>query len=309
VLRHSRRLEQLLVQLQYAVERGEPLRAFRGQHLLPYEVRLHGRNGFRVERIVPGGRPGERHGDAGLGLLVHRLDDGWLRRRILRFDKPTYAFTMPANNLALSANFGKALFTDTFEAYSTGGTSFDSVDKNDIAGPNQAANGSGNPWWGSVPPNGRINTAYSHNGGKSLYGTAGGCKDCYNLAYRLNGGSPFTGSVYLDWWFYDPLGSGGSTTNFCGDYTALSYYTGIPAGADYPDPTPESAADADSAVGGGMSDDLATGYNPARYQVRIAGDSGGYHNGWFNTNITRSTGWHHAGLSRGRGNRRPTPMT
>jgi len=28
----------------------------------------------------------------------------------------------------------------------------------------------------------------------------------------MNAGSAFTGNVYLDWWFYDPLGSTGTTT-------------------------------------------------------------------------------------------------
>lgn len=205
-----------------------------------------------------------------------------------------YTFNMPANNYTLYAKFARALMVEEFEAYNLGGTSFESIDKNDPAGPNQAANGSGNPWWGPLPPNGRITQARSHTGARSLWGTAGGCRDFYNLAYRVGGGSAITGNVYLDWWFYDPLGSGGSATNFCGDYTALTYYSGMPLALDHPNPAPSSMPSGLQQLAIGMSDDVAAGYDPAKYQVRVVGAAGSYHNGWFNTNITRSVGWHHA---------------
>ncbi len=207
---------------------------------------------------------------------------------------PNYTFTMPPDDYTLYARFARALMVEDFEGYNTGGDSFDSIDKNDPAGPNQAANGAGNPWWGATPPNGRIATAMSHTGAKSLWGTAGGCRDFYNLAYRVGGGSAIPGSAYLDWWFYDPLGSGGSTTNFCGDYTALALYYGMPVSADYPTPEPGSMPSGQQQLAVGMSDDLAAGYNAAKYQVRVVGASGSYHNGWFNTNVTRAVGWHHA---------------
>lgn len=205
-----------------------------------------------------------------------------------------YTFNMPPNNYTLYAKFARALMVEEFEAYNLGGTSFESIDKNDSAGPNQAANGSGNPWWGPLPPNGRITQARAHTGTKSLWGTAGGCRDFYNLAYRVGGGSAFTGNVYLDWWFYDPLGSSGSATDFCGDYTALTYYSGMPTALDHPNPAPDSMPSGLQQLAIGMSDDVAAGYNPSKYQVRVVGASGSYHNGWFNTNVTRSVGWHHA---------------
>jgi len=211
----------------------------------------------------------------------------------------TYTFTMPSNDCDLHANFIRPEIVETFEDYNTGGDSFESLDKNDPAGPNQASNGLGNPWWGTVPPNGRIDVSKAHSGTKSLWGTAGGCRDFYNLQYRCNNGLPFTGSVYLDWWFYDPLGSGGSTTNFCGDYTALSCYSGMPTTLDHPATVPNVMPAPIQQLAVGMSDDLASGYNPAKYQVRIVGDSGGYHGGWFNTTVTRSVGWHHARVAVG----------
>ncbi len=206
----------------------------------------------------------------------------------------TYSFNMPANNVTLTAIFGRAKFIETFEGYQTGGTSFESIDKNDSAGPNQSENGSGSPWWGYNPPNGRVHMSNSHSGSQSLWGTAGNCRDFCNLQYRLNGGNPFTGSVYLDWWFYDPLGPAGSTTDFCGDYSALSYYTGVAAETDYPSSGPDPMTGMVQQLALGMSDDLSVGYDSTRYQARIIGDTLAYHAGWSNTTAPRAIGWHHA---------------
>jgi len=205
----------------------------------------------------------------------------------------SYTFNMPANDYTLYANFTRCLLFEGFETYNTGGTNADSIDKNDTSGPNQAPNGSGNPWWGPNPPNGRIDTGVKHTGSKSLYGTAGNCKDCYNLAYRLNNGSAFTGGIYLDWWFNDPLGTS-TSTNFDNDFAALSYYSGVPSNADYMVPVPNPLTGNVQQLAIGMSNDWSTGYNAAKYQVRVVGDSGGYANGWFNTSVNRTTGWHHA---------------
>ena len=206
----------------------------------------------------------------------------------------TYTFPMPANDLDLHANFGVPQFIETFEDYATGGASFDSLDKNDTVGPNTAANGAGNPWWGALPPNGRIDTTQAHSGTKSLLGTAGDCKDICNLQYRVGGGSPFSGNIYLDWWFYDPLGSSGTSTDFCGDYTALSFYPDISGTTDFGDPAPYPLPDSIQQLALGMSDDFGDGYDPTMYQARVQGDAGGYHNGWFNGSLARSVGWHHA---------------
>jgi len=214
----------------------------------------------------------------------------------------TYTLTMPPGDYDIHANFSPAQFVETFESYNTGGTSFDSLDKNDPVGPNQDANGLGNPWWGTLAPNGRINTSVAHAGTKSLWGTAGNCKDICNVQFRCNSGSPITDSVFLDWWFYDPLGSVGSTTDFCADYTALSFYGNIPAATDYPDPVPSVMPAPMQQLAIGMADEMSGAYDPAKYQVRIVGDSGGYANGWFNTTVTRSIGWHHARVMVGRKN-------
>jgi len=207
---------------------------------------------------------------------------------------PVYTFSMPASDCDLAANFSRPELVETFESYGTGGASYDSLDKNDPSGPNQASNGNGNPWWGTFPPNGRVNSTRPHGGSKSMWGTAGGCRDFINIQSRCGSGTAFGGSVYLDWWFYDPLGSAGTSTDFCNDYAALSYTTGIPGDTDYASPLPDSLPTPGQQLAIGMSDDFASGYDSSKYQVRIAGDSGGYHNGWFNTAVTRSVGWHHA---------------
>lgn len=206
----------------------------------------------------------------------------------------SYTFNMPPNNYTLYANFTHCLLSEGFESYNTGGTNSDSIDKNDTSGPNQAANGSGNPWWGPGPPNGRIDTGVKHSGSKSLFGTQGNGKDCYNLAYRLNGGSAFTSNVYMDWWFYDPIGSAGNTTSFDNDFACLSYYSGIPSGTDYPSPVPNPLTGNIQQTAIGMSNDWSSGYSASYYQVHVTGDSGGYANGWYNTSVTRSVGWHRA---------------
>lgn len=206
----------------------------------------------------------------------------------------TYTFGMPANNYDLHANFETTELVETFETRGTGGASIDSLDKNDPVGPNQAANGGGNPWWGYLPPNGRVDAGAAHSGSKSLWGTAGLCRDFCNIQARCGGGSPIYGDVYLDWWFYDPLGSVGTTANFCGDYTALSYYPDVSADLDYAGQTPGPMAAPIQQLTIGMSDDFTIGYDPTRYQVRIIGDPSGYHDGWFNVGVTRSVGWHHA---------------
>src|SRR3954468_9661987 len=109
-----------------------------------------------------------------------------------------------------SATSAAVLYSDGFESYTAGGNP---LDKN-VAGPNAAPNGSGNPWFGPAPPNGRVVGADStngptvtpHSGNNMIRGSAPSDLDqnWYNLAYRLNGGNPFSGNVQFDWWFYDP---------------------------------------------------------------------------------------------------------
>src|SRR4051812_50087883 len=52
------------------------------------------------------------------------------------------------------------LYTDGFETYTAGANP---LDKN-VAGPNAAPNGSGNPWFGPAPPNARVAGTDSTNG-------------------------------------------------------------------------------------------------------------------------------------------------
>jgi len=218
---------------------------------------------------------------------------GFCGGTVVSFNK-TYTFNMPPNNYDLYAKFTPGELVETFETRNIGGASFESLDANDPAGPNQAPNGGNNPWWGYMPPNGRIYPVLAHSGSRSLWGTAGRCRDFCNIQARCGGGSPITGDVYLDWWFYDPLGSVGNTTNFCADYTALSYYPGVSPDLDYTGQTPGQMDAPIQQLAIGMSDDFTIGYDPTKYQVRIVGDPSGYHDGWFNVNVTRSVGWHHA---------------
>ena len=112
------------------------------------------------------------------------------------------------------------LFTDGFESYTAGGNP---LDKN-VAGPNSAPNGSGNPWFGPAPPNARVvgsdnfngPTVTPHSGNNMIRASAPSDLDqnWYNLAFRQNGGSPFTGNLEFDWYFFDPIGQGAGSTRF-----------------------------------------------------------------------------------------------
>ena len=96
---------------------------------------------------------------------------------------------------SVSAQTVQSLFFDDFESYNLG-----TLDKNDTVtpGPNQAPNGSGNPWFGPLTPNpnlvviGPQNGVTPHSGQQMLKGRAprDGDHDWYNLAYRLNNASP-----------------------------------------------------------------------------------------------------------------------
>ena len=141
--------------------------------------------------------------------------------------------------LVASGASAAVLFTDGFESYTAGGNP---LDKN-VTGPNSAANGSGNPWFGPAPPNARVvgtdsfngSSVSPHSGNNMIRASAASDLDqnWYNLAYRQNGGSAFTGNVQFDWWFYDPIGQGTGSTNFR-DYAAVGYYNTAPGTTDYP---------------------------------------------------------------------------
>src|SRR5438876_9315333 len=99
-----------------------------------------------------------------------------------------------AGNSASAQTF-TSLFFDDFESYNLG-----TLDKNDTKtnGPNQAPNGTGNPWFGPeintpnavvVGPENGV-TPYSGNQMIRGYQPNDTDQDWYNLAYRLNNGLP-----------------------------------------------------------------------------------------------------------------------
>jgi hypothetical protein len=188
------------------------------------------------------------------------------------------------------------LFSDGFESYAPG-----ALDKNLSGGPNAAPNGSGNPWFGPNPPNLRVvgaeGSVTPHSGTQMVRGlnTGGGDFDqnWYNLAYRNNGGKPYTANIAMDWWFYDPLGAGGAGFQ---DYAALGFYNTAPGNTDYPGSgNLNTGATQVQRLSLGASSNQSTGFDPAVYQARVVGVTDGYGGatGWFNTEVARSVGWHH----------------
>jgi hypothetical protein len=196
-------------------------------------------------------------------------------------------------------------YTDGFESYTAGGNP---LDKN-VVGPNSAPNGSGNPWFGPAPPNARVVGVDStngpavspHGGNNMIRGSAPSDLDqnWYNLAYRLNGGSPFTGGIQFDWYFYDPFGQSPSSTNFR-DYAALGYYNTAPGGTDYPGTgSLNTGATQIQRLGLGAVNGNAA--SQTVYNARVVGDPAGNAgvNGWFLTGVARSQGWHKGTIKMG----------
>jgi hypothetical protein len=208
-----------------------------------------------------------------------------------------------AGSLA-SAQTVQSLFFDDFESYNLG-----TLDKNDTVtpGPNQAPNGSGNPWFGPLTPNpnlvviGPQNGVTPHSGQQMLRGARprDADHDWYNLAYRLNNGSPFPGNIALDWWFYDPLDPNdpnADPTTFQ-DNVALAYYDTAPTVTDGRDQLPSwdlrnGVVDLQR-LSLGAGSNVAAGFDPTMYQARVVGALDGLTDGWFDTGTPRSLGWHH----------------
>jgi len=192
-----------------------------------------------------------------------------------------------------AAGQAQVLFTDGFETYTGGGSP---LDKN-TAGPNAAPNGSGNPWFGPAPPNARVVSAEAgvvpHGGAQMIRGSAPSDLDqnWYNLAYRLNGGNPYAGNVAMSFWFFDPLGAGG--TDFR-DYGALGFYNTAPGNTDYPGTGSLNAGVSQiQRLSLGASSVQDGTFDSTRYQARVVGAADGYDAaGWFNTNTPRTVGWH-----------------
>jgi hypothetical protein len=191
---------------------------------------------------------------------------------------------------------GTVVLSDGFESYTAGGAP---LDKN-VAGPNQAPNGSGNPWFGPAPPNARVvgteNGVVPFAGSNMIRGSAPSDFDenWVNLQSRFNGGQPYTGGIQLDFHFYDPDGTNADSGNYR-DFGALGYYDTAPTDSDYP-----GTGSLNSGVVNiqrlclGASSDTAGSYDSTKYQVRVVGRTDGYDGatGWFNTSVTRSAGWH-----------------
>jgi len=203
------------------------------------------------------------------------------------------------------------LFSDGFESYALG-----PLDKNPLYyspgdGPNYAPDGSGNPWFGPTPPNALVMTAENgvtpHSGNQMLGGAAPGAlgTNWCNIAYRVGGGQNFASDCMLDWWFYDPLGNAPNAADF-EDYVALCSYNTAPTNTDYPESsTPEDNGNLYAGlVFSSQYQRLSLGasvylpedgaYDSSKYQARIAGASLGYGQGWIDTPMQRSVGWHHA---------------
>jgi len=215
--------------------------------------------------------------------------------------------------MLLTGQIHATSFFDGFETYAQGG-----LDSDDPTGPNTGPNGGTNPWFGGGTfPNIRVVNA--ENGVNPHSGTnmVRGCYNClydndtdwYNLSYRNGTGSVFSGNFVLDWWFYDPLGSGGGGDYI--DYIALGNYSSVPPDMDYIDigtlPTPLSQRMSLGAYALRLDTDI----DATMYQARIVAATDGVNaNGWFNlTNTVRSVGWHHARISVGAANGANTPAS
>jgi hypothetical protein len=197
---------------------------------------------------------------------------------------------------ATAATPAAVLYTDGFESYTAGGNP---LDKN-VAGPNSAPNGSGNPWFGPNPPNARVvgndsfngPTVSPHSGNNMIRGSAASDFDqnWYNLAYRLNSGSAFTGDIEFDWYFFDPIGQGTGSTNFV-DYAALAFYSSVPSGTDYPGSLPLTGVVQRLSLGA----QNGNASSQTVYEARIVGETAGnagLGGTWFLTGVARSPGWH-----------------
>lgn len=207
-----------------------------------------------------------------------------------------------------------ASFSEGFEGYAQG-----VLDKNYVAGPNAAPDGSGNPWWGANPANffvvGAENGVTPHSGAQMARNELGSTyavpfdfdSEYCNLAFRLNGGNLYYGNVVLDWWFYDPYGAG--TTNPLGqdygDFAGLcNFGTGIPGNADY---STNSSGGADAPGSPVQCLVLGAAYvwgaaDTTKYQAQVFTATDGLDStnaAYFDTAATRSVGWHNARIVAG----------
>lgn len=139
-----------------------------------------------------------------------------------------------------------------------------------------------------------------------------------NIGYRYNGGINFNGNISLSWKFYDPAGAGANA----GGYRDMGYLNGFQTSytpnKDYATgaPDPQGAfANGDEILGIGANT-AAAGANSSVYQARLlysstANNGASYTgaNGWFNTGVGRTIGWHTATITLGNPNGANTTVT
>jgi hypothetical protein len=203
-------------------------------------------------------------------------------------------------------------FVEGFEVYAQG-----ALDADLTGGPNEGANGGANPWFGGNPTNFRV--VGSENGVAPHAGTnmVRGCYNClydkdtdfYNLSFRHAAGGVYSNNFVLDWWFYDPLGSGGGGDYV--DYVAVGSYAGVPPDMDYLDITVMPVPNSQRMCLGSDALRFDPDIDASMYQARIIGASDSVNAaGWFNlTNAIRTVGWHHARIFVGAANGANTPAS
>jgi hypothetical protein len=195
-----------------------------------------------------------------------------------------FAGSRASSNGVLTVEQAAFSFFDGFESYNGGG-----VDNNQSGGPN--ANPA-DPWWAlNTTANGWVTNAsagVTPHGGSQMLGTTNSLRQDYlNLVYRLNAGQLYYGNFLCDWWFYDPYGTSIAATNLQ-EYLAIAQFTPVSTTSDT---STFTAFNQRMSLGTFNS----SGYNYSNYQARIVGATGGFNaNGWFNTPVLRSVGWHHA---------------
>jgi hypothetical protein len=232
-----------------------------------------------------------------------------LERQLLR---KWYFFPAILAFMLLSVRAQAAGFVDGFEAYAQG-----ALDATLTGGPNEGTNGGANPWFGGAPPNIRVvgaeNGVIPHGGTNMVRG----CYNClydsdtdfYNLSFRNASGGVYSNNFVVDWWFYDPLGSGGGGDYV--DYVAVGSYAGVPPDMDYLDVTVMPVPNSQRMCLGSDALRFNAGIDATMYQARIIGATDAVDpDGWFNlTNRIRSVGWHHARIVVGAANGANTPAS
>jgi hypothetical protein len=228
------------------------------------------------------------------------------RLRKLYFFLSVLAFVL------ISGQVHAAGFFDGFEVYAQG-----ALDADLTGGPNEGTNGGANPWFGGNPANIRVvgaENGVTPHGGTNM---VRGCYNClydkdtdfYNLSFRNASGGVFSNNFVLDWWFYDPLGSGGGGDYV--DYIAVGSYAGVPPDMDYIDVTVMPVPNTQRMSLGSDALRFNAGIDATMYQARIIGASDAVDpDGWFNlTNTIRTVGWHHARIVLGAANGADTPAS